>query len=280
VVEKLLEWKDEIDRAERSFVYLNFMDPHWFYHKRSGWFPPDEPGLDQPLVEKAELETFVKAYDSEIRYLDDQIRRLFESFGWRKDALVVFTADHGEEFMEHGNLGHGRSLHQESVHVPLFFFVPDARVRPRSVGRNVSLVDVLPTLRDLLGMERRSHYGGVSLAPLIFGQDQPELAGRPLFGHLQRRKSDLTAEIHDRYLVRGQWKYILRRGEPHEMLFHVHADPGEKKDLFSEQSDRARDMRAALEALEVALGRASSETVEIPATPELIEQLEALGYVR
>jgi len=285
VAAKLLEWQDEVDSAERSFVYLNFFDPHLPYHKRAGWYPDDEPGLEQPYraapgtsAERL-LEEVTAAYDSEIRRLDRHIEALFERFGWRDNALVVFTSDHGEELQDHGGWQHGFTLYQEVVHVPLMVHAPTGGVTARRITSNASLVDVLPTLRELLGLPTSATDVGRSFAAELMGADRaaPE---RYLFGHLERRESALSPAILERFAVRGDWKYISSAGKPEGALYDLRRDAREQRNLVREDTARAIQLVEALQEFEESAPRFGQESVEIKATPELIEELKRLGYVK
>ena len=95
----------------------------------------------------------IDLYDAGIRQFDEQLQPLLDVLAEStKDTLVVLTSDHGEEFLEHGGWQHGFTLYQETVHVPLVFFAPNAGIAPRRVAANASLIDILPTLRELLDL--------------------------------------------------------------------------------------------------------------------------------
>jgi arylsulfatase A-like enzyme len=107
-------------------------------------------------------------YDAEVASLDGELRKTFAALkrqGLLDDAIVVFTADHGEEFHEHGHFGHGQALFEEGVRVPLIFVGPG--IAAGRVDENVSLVDVAPTLLDLLGLQPQPSFEGRSLAPMM-----------------------------------------------------------------------------------------------------------------
>jgi len=147
----------EIGSAERWFVYLHYMDPHQPYHPRRRYLQRPR-GADAHAASRA-------AYDSEIGWVDEHIRRAFELLRVDDATLVVFAADHGEEFGDHGGTSHRFKLYEELTRVPFFLRVPD--LPPRRVTVPVSLVDLRPTLRALLGLPPSEQDSGVDLTPVM-----------------------------------------------------------------------------------------------------------------
>ena len=142
---RLMEWKDRLATSPRTFLYLHYLDPHSPYHERAPLFDENTSGRARTI----------SAYDSEIRFVDQHLRAAYDAFGWGRDTLLVVTADHGEEFWEHGDIGHGHSLFGEVLNIPLIVRFPDGRWGGRRVGAPVSLLDVLPTLRECVGQPPR-----------------------------------------------------------------------------------------------------------------------------
>jgi arylsulfatase A-like enzyme len=160
-------------RGEPGFLYLHFMDQHEPYHDREGGMPKLAPLT--PLASRAreaspeETRERREAYDATVRYLDRELGPFLAELP--PQAIVAFTADHGEAFGEHGCWGHGLNLYHEAVHVPLLLRGPGV-----STGvdrRPVQLLDLAPTLLDLAGcrvapgMVGRSLRRGGSGAPLV-----------------------------------------------------------------------------------------------------------------
>jgi arylsulfatase A-like enzyme len=169
------------------FLFVHYFDPHYNYKRHPGvGFAAERAGrLDgsQPLVSlrrwgedlsDAELGFLRDLYDEEIRFTDAGIGRLLEGLersGRGGNTYVVATADHGEAFLEHGWLGHTRSLYDVLLRVPLLVRGPG--LDPRVVEEPVSLVGLLPTVLDLLGVEPPQGLHGVSLAPALRGGAAP-----------------------------------------------------------------------------------------------------------
>ena len=123
-------------------------------------------------MDPRDLEHVIALYDGEIAWVDDHIRSLLTSLrekGLFENTMVILTSDHGDEFFEHGGKGHQHTLYQELLHVPLIFQVPGVE-GPRRVETAVSLIDVMPTLFEALGMERPTTLQGRSLWGAIQGR--------------------------------------------------------------------------------------------------------------
>jgi arylsulfatase A-like enzyme len=186
VVDRALTWLEKDGKYEEPFfLFLHFWDPHYDY------FPPQEyaemfhPGYDGDLVGDelmqldrplgaGELDHLKALYEAEIRYTDDQIRRLFarlEELGIADEVIVAVVSDHGDEFEEHGNRGHHLTLLEEVMHVPMVFHAPGLIEGGRSVAASVSIRDVAPTLMDLAGLPAWTDRSGSSMRGLWEGED-------------------------------------------------------------------------------------------------------------
>jgi arylsulfatase A-like enzyme len=110
----------------------------------------EELRASTPTIKKKEnmLEYLIALYDSEINYLDYHIGNLIYKLGLDKNSLIVITSDHGEEFLCHGSLGHGNSLYQELIHVPLIIKLPPSYKKPiiSVIDEPASIIDIMPTI--------------------------------------------------------------------------------------------------------------------------------------
>jgi arylsulfatase A-like enzyme len=221
----------------------------------------------------ADLRHLRDLYDACIRFTDDELGRLLDridALGLADETLVVVLSDHGEEFLEHGRFGHD-ALFDELLRVPLVVRVPDAERRGLRRGRVsevVRLVDVLPTLLDLVGLPTPDHLEGRTLLPLLQGDGDA-----PRFVFAQNRETGSDA------LVAGGWKLVAERWN--ELLFDLARDPGERRPLAGGDAVR-ESLRATLEEL-----HARSLRWQVLAPPDRAgpldaatrERLEALGYL-
>jgi arylsulfatase A-like enzyme len=175
------DWIDTRADERPFFLYLHLLDAHW------PWPVPDEYAsrfapLDavQPLRDRqsgavrdeindgkrelssAERETMIAVYDGSLRYIDDQLGELvawLERRGLWEDTIVCIVADHGEEFGEHGKVGHGHGLYEGLLRVPWVLHVPGRK--PERIGGPVSLIDLFPTLLAAAHVEAPAGHEGI-----------------------------------------------------------------------------------------------------------------------
>ena len=154
-------------------------------------------------------------YRQNIRYLDTELARLFEAAP--DDAVIVLFSDHGEEFGEHGSFEHGHALYEELLHVPLVIQAPG--LEPTRVTEPVGLIDLMPTVLELLGMPHETD--GISLVAAAKGDAaaRAELTERPTGVGFTLYETDAWG------LIDGSTKWILRDGL--ERLYDLAEDPGE-----------------------------------------------------
>ena len=224
------------------FLYLHLMDPHAPYHERSPWYVEPEETGDESADKHARI---LAQYASEIAYLDHHVREAYELLGL-DDALVLFTADHGEEFGDHGGAGHGRGVYDELTRVPFFVRAPGGSAGTR-IGTRVSTVDVLPTLRGLLGTPAGELDEGTDLSPVILGAGEVE--HRTLFSVRDRETERWRAVYRDRFKLIVTRPGDRRPGETVE-LYDLDADPREERNLAAEHPDLVAELLAELETHE------------------------------
>jgi arylsulfatase A-like enzyme len=167
----------ERNAGKRFFLWVHYFDPHQPYERRSG-FAPAANGAGAPdRSQNAEMRDRIARYDSEIAYTDHHVGILLHTLDrlkLRDSTLIVVAADHGESLGEHDYVGHGRHLYRDIVRVPLIVRLPKAVPPGLVIPERVSLLDVAPTVVDLvLGPARGSltkAFAGRSLAPALTGK--------------------------------------------------------------------------------------------------------------
>ncbi len=214
----------------------------------------------------AELETLVGLYDGEILAMDDRLGQTLALLDrlYGADVIVVVTSDHGEEFEEHGNLIHGRTLYDDVLHVPLAVRGPGV-LPGRRVADMVSLLDVAPTLLEWAGVPPSDSLDGRSLVPAARDGHGGGTRLLPLHTTAHDRKVDLWG------LRTPTSKLILDRKTGRKEFFLLDEDPGERHNLYPDP--RAAPLERRLEALTLRAG-----ATRPPAPPEEAEALRALGY--
>ena len=210
------------------FLWMHFIDPHNPY--------------DQPAGGPVFGDRPIDRYDAEIRLVDDQLGRILAALdrtGLAARTVVAVAADHGDEFFEHGNEFHGRSLYAELARVPLVIAVPGGA--RRSVAPPVSLVDVGPTLLDLVGIGRPAGQNGRSLAAAVLDGAAPP--DRMVLAELIADRNitrNLVAGFH------GGWEVIWDQDANTWELYDLAADPGTLREVSGDHGDRLAALRRAL----------------------------------
>jgi arylsulfatase A-like enzyme len=169
-----LRWLEQ-HREELFFLFLHTYEAHDPYQPKPEALAavPDLKIADDASEKERRWLTAQRAYEAEVHYADGALERLFSDLrrlDLADDTLVVITSDHGEEFGEHGALGHVRTVYDEVLRVPLLFWGPQIVPGGKIVDNQLSLVDVAPTLMDLLDLPVPDGFAGKSVAGLIRGE--------------------------------------------------------------------------------------------------------------
>lgn len=272
------------------FLYVHYIDPHIPYSPDVGWDGRPLPAnlrnrpvtleeIDATHFQHRPPELLARArdlYDGEIRSADNALRGLVDRLAQRglmKNTLLVVAADHGEELEEHGRMSHGQTVYQEVLQVPLVIHAPGI-VRPGRFGR-ASLMDVVPTLLDLLGIE---HPQGSLDGESLLGQlasSRSAVEERPFLSHLDFVDGTGLA------LIQGRWKLVLGKNPYRKQLFDLASDPGEHRDLLESPEVAGIFQRLGKE---LALrynnySRAALERSTIQIQGQMARSLAALGYI-
>jgi len=265
--QQLMDWSEEMKSKNKYFLYIHYNDPHKPYHRRSPWYEKTENPRDD----------LVSRYDSEINYVDEKVKGLYEFFAWDRNTLLVITADHGEEFWEHDSQGHGGTLYSEVIHVPLIVQFPgEDNVRKR-IPENVSNMDVLPTIRSYLGIKSKEVEEGIDLVPLIRGKGKSN-SGRHIFSHLDRtrqKKGDLKSIA----TIFEQWKLIFKT-EGGSELFNLKEDPMEKLNVYEKNIEMAGLLLSEFMEFEKNCKKFSQKRATVTLDEKELEELRALGYIK
>ena len=283
VVARALDRVDHRTAGRPMFLWMHLMEPHSPYSPPAdvrGLFPPRTPprpaaSADQVPAwlapgDSLDANVYESLYDGEIRSADAALGRLFDGLRTRGvwDRLVlVITADHGEEFLDHGGFEHNRTLYDEMVHVPLIVKAPGLPAGVREV--ETEAVDLAPTLARAAGVTPPAGLSGGD----IWGQLRGTSAGEPWA--FAERPGQM-------YMLRTrEWK-IISNLEAHHELYHLTTDPHEQQNVAPFEPDRTREMRDRL-ARVLAKAYAAGRNVRgqlAPISPRVLSRLRALGYVR
>ncbi len=297
------------DSERPFFLFAYYWDPHYDYIPPSPYdkqfvTPQCSPcgmkdyGISSTLNARSSAAqiAFAKAqYAGEIRWTDEHLGQLFDTLKAQKlwdSTTIIVTADHGEEFFEHGTKGHKNNLHVESVHVPLIIkwargTGPEASEedhRGAVDSRLVSLIDIVPTLLENSQIETDVPLQGVSLTTATPPQDRAihfELLS--VWFHTDAQGKHSTTKAEWLGVQQGQHKLLTLDPGKKRLLYNTANDPGEQQDLSdtSPQVLERLSTRLLQWREEMALTRQFFDTATgQELSPELLERLRSLGYLR
>ncbi len=291
---------DRADSPEPFFLYLQPMNCHGPYNVPAerqtdllGYEPSREfeyrgeimqsvvTGADLSAREQVTpelLQSLTDQYDTAIRYSLDTVGQLLQSLHSRElydDSLIILTSDHGEELFDRGGFSHGYSLYEEVVRVPLWVKLP-GQTRSVVVEHPVSLVDIYPTILDVLSLEIPAELHGISLLPLLDSDPATTPSSfRPILFETRWRDRAVAAAIR-----MGPYKMIDLRSNYEgrgnlQMLFDLENDPDELEDIAALHPEIVEPM--VIELLRVlTAGENPNEVETVDLDPKA---LEALGYL-
>jgi arylsulfatase A-like enzyme len=304
-VDRPVKWMRQ-HRSESFVVLIHFYDPHLPYAplERSpeteslqyaglytGEYGPAMTLWDGRYeVDEADVAFMRSLYDDEVGQVDAYVGALLdatEDMGIGDQAVIVFTADHGESFGEHAYyFDHGDYLYEDQIHVPLIFRCDSLLPAGVAVDSQVRSIDIMPTALQLLGVEHKGRIDGVSLAPLFKGKK------RLLGTRYALSESDAINFINPNcrgYIngIKGKHLSLRREGKkliyvpghpdtPLEM-YDLVQDPGEEIDLVSIHPEITREMFQQLKDLMAQMAASPGEAERIDRQTEAI--LKSLGYI-
>ncbi|MCX6645658.1 MAG: sulfatase [bacterium] len=252
-VDKALDFIDRTNGRD-WFCFLHFMDPHTPYHPReqfrdllfdpflegsySTYFDDVEPWKSGEYIPTdSELQQVKNLYLGEVAYVDAMLAQLYkglEDRGLLDNTLIIFAADHGEEFFDHGGFEHGHTQYDELVHMPLIIMgegFPAGGVIDTSVGNT----DIFPSILKYLDLDIPDNLHGLPLQNVI--NDNIDNS-RPIFGE------DNTRWSQRKFVVEWPYKCILDFVSFEAKLFNLADDPGELTDISADNTDITMHLEA------------------------------------
>lgn len=287
---------EELRKGKQPFfLWLHYMDPH------SPYDPPREYRIySGPLSRREYPKKQVKKislYDGEIRHTDERIGELLDYLkrtGLYRDSIIVFTADHGEQFMERGRQGHGFHLHNEETHVPLIIRA-GRDTQPQEIEGVVSTVDIFPTIFALAGLKWEKPMQGVSLQvfPVACPARYQALLGAPEPAYRRAVLSELRRHTNYKSVVDSDGKKLIVDYGMHSSLQVDPEEPGVSSSVFDSRrdylelsalSDPALGLKLESELKDIyrqTLALRSQDTEgEIEMDEKTINDLKSLGYLK
>jgi arylsulfatase A-like enzyme len=295
-------------RDEPLFVFAHYFDPHWVYRDQDDYHFADGYGGDltdasQHLTQNefrahmsasrpdrgvrgltsGELQYLRNLYDEEIAFTDAQIGRLLRyvrEAGLEEESLIVVVGDHGDEFLERGDLWHGKTVYQELVHVPMAIRHPESRGRT-VVGQPVETRALFTTILEFLGVP---------------GPDDPRIPpALPPVGSLREtlvrssthwrvsgiagRRFATARDLWWTCIQDERWKLIKGHLGDRTLLYDLTCDPGENQPCATENPGECRRLAEKLDEIDARVCAAAPASVVTQADPALRRRLRALGYL-
>ena len=314
LIDTFIDWLAS-DQKMPAFAYLHFLEAHWPYKPRrrhmsmfggnrdTNYFR-DYTARDYGRLRRAvsrkeltlpseHLEQMVQMYDAAVRRLDGKIKIVLaklKELGLHEQTAIVVTADHGEEFLDHGRLGHGQSLYNELTHVPLVASVPGG-ARGVRFPQSVSQVDLARTILSIADID-----GALPGTDLL----APDAHPRPVCSELRIRQRYMQTLLTGRWKLHRNYRFQSRNGElearrtmrecvaevPHDVqyeLYDLQADPREQRNLADDPNHA--HLRQSLEVeldccwwdASAPTGDAGDSEAEIDET--VVQRLRDLGYL-
>jgi len=240
------------------FLWLHYFSPH------APYVPPQDIWKEIPD----------DPYLGEVRYVDHEIGvvlKAMDRIGLTENTLIVVTSDHGESRGEHNEATHSFLVYDSTMHVPLIFKGPMGIVSGLEINGVVRLIDIAPTILDLLDYEPMQGIQGVSLGSLLSGESTDP--GLVAYGESIGASVNFGSSVL-RFVRKGDWKYIHSIDRK---LFDLEADPEELHNLAAEWPERVDELYSTLREQLVA-SPTPIRSKRIPLPPGEADQLAALGY--
>ena len=289
VTDKAIEWLNT--HNSNFFLMLHYFDPHFNYlhHEefdRTSSYKGDLKSASDirnlirmiPKLKKDDINFLRGLFSEEVSYTDKQLGRFFDYLkeqGLDKNTLVILVADHGEEIMERGWIGHTKHLYNELIHVPLIFSLPDV-FEPHTVNDNVASYDIFQTAVDLTERKDSAKGDGKSLIPYLMkkkGKDR----NRIIISEVDYVSSNKVQDANKVSIVQGKYKIIHDIPSGRFALYDLSLDPTEKKDISKQYPEIVKTLAEHIFKYEELSSDEGTQEVKI--SDKEIEQLKSLGYI-
>ena len=293
----IYSWENEIKKSDKYFIWLHYFDPHHPYNTRTPWiYDYTYQALTKKLnlskktwrelsqliptfkEDSQALSNLLALYDSEVSFVDFWVGNLIQKFELDKNTLIIITADHGEEFLEHDQLGHGNNLYQETIHIPLIVKLPYSSEK-KIFDKHVNLVDIMPTILHILNIDPPEQ---------ILGQFLLKREGllswlKEMFiekGVTDYNFSELDTKSISKTIMTPQWKYIYDYKEKTEQLYNITSDRFELNNLADKEINQKNQLKEHLFEWVSNAKKYPTKKQGFKLSPEEKEKLKGLGYIQ
>ncbi len=282
--------------ADGSFyLWIHIMDPHDPYDPPTRFrthdgpwrvFGPASPHWGSPQldergrinVDQSDWDYVRSLYRGEIQYADaciDTLLKELDDLGVLDNTFVCLNADHGEELWDRQRFGHGHSLHDELVHVPMMFTGPG--ITKQVIDQPVSAIDVMPTLAALMEIQPDAGWRGRDLSPLL--RSSTLSAFSPVIAQATNRNA--WPDVLRMYRSE-RWKLIESLGQGPTALYDMHTDPQERNNILDANPEVVAELETALRDWERDAPPSynlTDDSADVSPEAEMLENLRSLGYV-
>jgi len=273
---KALKWlRKNLDK--QCLIWIYSYETHYPYRATAACVERLDPGYagpyklnfeDMEILKKTRLDRFdqtgltpadvrhIRAlYDCQIMEADAAVGAFADTLrAWDifDQSMIIIFSDHGEEFLEHGSIEHGQQLYEETIRVPLILVAPSVADGPGRIARQVGLIDVAPTVMEILGQPVPASYEGLSLAHLISKRfPAPARAARPCGIPADCLVSEAVAHRTEQKVVRRPpWKLFFDPVLGATQLYDLSSDPGETRNVIRDNPEIAAGLTEILLNLE------------------------------
>ena len=290
-------WISQVGNKHKFFAYIHYLDLHDPYRPKPpydtmyGVYSDVYSGIDfknwgaylaeirenKRRLDKKDVDQLLAYYDGQLTYIDSQVGLLLEYLkreGLYDNSLIIITADHGDGFMEHGFISHSYKPYDELLRVPLIIKFPHSEYGGKVVNSQVRLIDVMPTILDILGVKTESKLSGLSLLGYVDDDGNKDrkvnFPDYSISEHNTRRISFVAIRTE-------KYKYIYYPDGEAE-FYDLSADPKEQNNIMKMKPSEADGLHKM--ALSVAQNRKVGNTGKVVLDKKTVDELKALGYVQ
>lgn len=275
LTDNALMWLDKWD-GDRFFLWLHYMDVHYPFQPPTQFLEEtghkgmssrrvaslnDKMHENPSALSPPDVEDLQALYRGELKYVDHNVGRLLEALDTssiRDDTMIIFTSDHGESFGEHNRWGHHSLMYEELMQVPLI--VDDTSQRPKKVDKQVSLIDLFPTICDSTNVTKPNQLQGENLftpdhEQISIGTSTPWIACRE-----------------------PSWKCLWNTEHDTVKLYNLKEDPHEHTDVSDEYPNVLVRLKREMKDYREAARQTDTELPNVKESEEVKQRLEDLGY--
>jgi arylsulfatase A-like enzyme len=270
----------KIHHKKPFFIFMHFFDPH---------SPYIAPRKYNKLMYHPNINAFESLkryyplnktypYNSEIAYVDEEIGRLIHSLEALRilnKTIIIFIADHGEGLGDHNYMSHGQRVYQEQLHVPLFVVYPPIIPKGKVVEKSINIVNIMPTILDMLKIPIPQGIDSSSLLPFIFEEEKK--SSTPIYAtawYFQPSSFYRYAAV-----IKDNWKLICHlENKKRDQLYNLQDDPKEQYNLEEKEKKVIAELKPLLIKWVMKIPKDSFKN-NIAKDKETINRLKALGYL-